>query len=110
MAKKAKKTNLEAIQLYIEPYELSEGKLEILLEEQGLQPDGDYDAVGDRPTMIKAVIRALYSLITLVEESDNGSKQRYDVDAIRDLIRYYEGGEDTQIKKMVRDATRDGIW
>lgn len=110
MAKKTKKTNLEAIQRYIEPYELSEGKLELLLEDQGLQPDGEYNSSNDRPMMIKAVIEALYSLITLIEESDNGSKQRYDIANIEKLIKHYKGEDQDEKKSMVRDATREGIW
>lgn len=109
MAKKAKKNNLEAIQAYIEPYELSEGKLELLLSEQGLLPEDEYDPIEGRQTMVLAVIEALYSVITLIEESDNGSKQRYDIANIEKLIRHYKG-EDSDGKKMVRDATREGIW
>lgn len=113
MASKVKMTNLVAIQNYIEPYELSEGKLGLLLMEQGLQSDGEYNVETDRIAMIRAVIEALYSVISLVEESDNGSKQRYDVDAIENLIKHYRrkiGDDSDEQKARVRDATREGIW
>lgn len=112
MAAREQKTNLVAIQCYIEPYELSEVKLELLLEDQGLQPDDIYNSADNKVSMIRAVIEALYSLISLEEESDNGSKQRYNVDAINKLIGHYKKQIDEQdeTKSMVRDATREGIW
>ena len=83
-------TNLEAIQHYIEPYEVSEGKLELLLAEQGLQAAFAYDAMRNKRPMYRAIIAALWSLITLAKEKDNGSEIAYDVDAIRDLIKHYQ--------------------
>lgn len=99
-------TNLEAIKNYIEPYEVSEGKLELLLSEQGLQVSLNYDAVGDKTPMYRAIVAALWSLITLTKEKDNGSELNYDVDAIRDLIKHYQGEiGDPVSKPKHRDIT-----
>lgn len=100
-------THLEALQNYILPYEVGEGKLELLLAEQGLQAEDDYNIKTSFRPMIKAVIDTLWSLITLEKEKDNGSEIMYDVDAIRDLIKYYQHkiGEDDEIKPKNIDIT-----
>ena len=100
-------TNLEAIRYYIEPYEVSEGKLEILLAEQGLQTTANYDPIADKSTMYTAVIAVLTSLITLKKEKDNGSEMDYDTDALQDLIGYYRKQLDDTIttKPQNRDIT-----
>lgn len=82
-------SNLEAIKNYILPYEVAEGKLELLLAEQGLQTDDNYD-VSDPKPMYRAVIEAFWHLITLKKEQDNGSTIEYDVDALKDLIDHYK--------------------
>ena len=83
-------TNLEALRHYIEPYEVSEGKMEILLTEQGLQTAAIYSPGNDRTQMYKAIIAVLQSLITLKKEKDNGSEVDYDTDAIKELLNYYQ--------------------
>lgn len=108
-------TNLEALQNYIEPYSLSEGKLELLLDEQGLQPSTKYNKTTCNEGVIKAAIEALYSVITITEESDNGSKVKYAVENVQKLINRLRAKiglepEDAGVKKMVRDATLEGIW
>lgn len=95
-------TNLGAIKAKMFPYELPEDTLEFVLLEQGLQPSGAYDNDKDHDSLIKAVISALYQLITLVKEKDNGSEMQYDPDAIMKLIKRYEGNE----KPRNRDMTR----
>ena len=96
-------TNLEAIRAKMVPYELPEETLQLLLDEQGLDPLGDYNR-GILPLIKKAAIEGLYQCMTLTEESDNGSKLKYDTDAIRDLIHHLE---DTEEKRPVQvDMTR----
>lgn len=108
-------TNLEAIQNYIEPYTLSDGKLELLLDEQGLQASKKYDRDTMQEAVIKAAIEGLYSVMTIQEESDNGSKVKYAVENVQKLINRLRKKiglepEELEAKKMVRDATMEGIW
>lgn len=99
-------TNLDAIKAKMFPYELPEDTLEFLLLEQGLESSGDYVA-GNHSALIGAVIGALYQLITLVKEKDNGSEMQYDPDQILALIKRYEN-EDPTKKPQNRDMTP--IW
>lgn len=96
-------TNLEAIKAKMFPYELPEDTLEFLLNEQELVPSDAYEAT-NRPLLIKAVIEALYQLLSLVKEKDNGSEMQYDPDGIRDMIKRLEG----PLKPQNRDMTH--IW
>lgn len=84
-------TNLEAARFHLLPYEVEDGKLELLLDEQGLQPNNDYNGrnKSNLKGVYKAVIDALYSLKTLKKEQDNGSTIEYDVDKIDDMINRY---------------------
>lgn len=103
-------TNLDAIKAKMYPYELPEETLSFLLEEQGLTPSEDYTRDDCWASLIRAVIRALWQLITLTKEKDNGSEIQYDVDAIKDLIKHYsdELGEEGEKRPQNRDMT--GIW
>ena len=101
------KTNLEAIKAKMFPYELPEDTLEFLLDEQGLEPSEAYSRDSNHGPLIKAVIAALYQLITLVKEKDNGSEMQYDPDQILALIKRYEN-EDPTKKPQNRDMTH--IW
>lgn len=102
----AKKTNLEAIKAKMFPYELPEDTLEFLLDEQELEPSEAYSR-DNHDALIKAVISALYQLITLVKEKDNGSEMQYDPDQILALIKRYEN-DDPAKKPQNRDMTH--IW
>lgn len=97
-------TNLEAIRAKMVPYELPEESLQLLLDEQGLEPSGVYSS-GFLPEIKKAVIEGLYQCLTLTEESDNGSKLKYDPDALKDLIHHIEG-EVLEKRPLQRDMTR----
>ena len=99
-------TNLEAIKAKMFPYELPEDTLEFLLEDRGLTPSDNYGA-GNRHDLLRAVIDALYQLLTLVKEKDNGSEMQYDPDQILALIRRYENQDPTK-KPQNRDMTP--IW
>lgn len=85
------------------PYELPEETLEFLLVEQDLVSSGTYSKA-NHEALIKAVISALYQLITLVKEKDNGSEMQYDTDQILALIKRYEN-EDPTKKPQNRDVT-----
>lgn len=101
-------TNLEAIKAKMFPYEIPEDTLNLALEERGLESSGTY-SVDNRQLFMKAVISALYQLITLVKEKDNGSEIQYDPDKILDLIKRYEKeDEDVNSKPQNRDMTH--IW
>lgn len=101
------RTNLDVVKAKMFPYELEEDTLEILLEDEGLEPSSAYSANDKRP-VIKAVINALYQLIVLVKEKDNGSEMQYDTDKILDLIHHYEKDEPVDKKPVNRDMTF--IW
>lgn len=81
-------TNLEALRALMRPYELSEDTCQILLEEQDLDVSDEYEKDNAKP-LYTAVVNALWQVITLTEESDNGSKQKYDISLIKDLIKRY---------------------
>lgn len=81
---------LDAIRAKIFPYELPDETLEFLLDEQGLQASEEYNKDTDRELLMKAVIAALYQLVSLSKEKDNGSEVQYNPDAIMQLIRRYE--------------------
>lgn len=83
-------TNLEAIRSYIEPYEVTDGKLRLHLEEVGLQPNQPYVAIRDLRTMGMAVIETLKSLLPLKQEKDNGSSITYDKDGLLALIKRWQ--------------------
>lgn len=99
-------TNLEAIKAKMFPYELPEDTLEFLLDEQELTASDAYSR-DNHPSLMKAVVAALYQLITLVKEKDNGSEMQYDPDQILALIKRYEN-EDPTKKPQNRDMTH--IW
>lgn len=91
------------------PYELPDETLEFLLDEQDLQASEEYDKDTDRELLMKAVIAALYQLISLSKEKDNGSEVQYNPDAIMQLIRRYEDELKPVEKRGVnRDMTH--IW
>lgn len=98
--------NLDAIKAKMFPYELPEDTLEFLLMEQGLTSSGVYSSE-NHSALMNAVISALYQLITLVKEKDNGSEMQYDPDQILALIRRYENQDPTK-KPQNRDMTP--IW
>lgn len=93
-------TNLEAIRAKMVPYELPEETLLLLLAEQGLQDSDSFD-IGMLPQVKKAAIEGLYQCMTLTEESDNGSKLKYDTDALKDLIRHLEGEAEKERPQQV---------
>lgn len=101
------RTNLEVAKAKMFPYELEEDTLEILLEDEGLDPSSTYSR-NDKQAVIKAVINALYQLITLEKEKDNGSEMQYDTDKILDLIHHYEKEDPVDKKPVNRDMTH--IW
>lgn len=91
------------------PYELPDETLEFLLDEQDLQASEEYNKDTDRELLMKAVIAALYQLISLSKEKDNGSEVQYNPDAIMQLIRRYEDELKPVEKRGVnRDMTH--IW
>ncbi len=83
-------TNIEALRALMRPYELAEDTCQILLLQQGLEASDDYEIEIDEKALYTAVIDALWHVITLTEESDNGSKQKYDISLIKDLIKRYQ--------------------
>lgn len=97
-------TNLEAIRAKMVPYELPEETLQLLLDEQELEPLGEYSR-GFLPVIKRATIEGLYQCLTLTEESDNGSKLKYDPDALKDLIHHLEDDEEKARPTQV-DMTR----
>lgn len=99
-------TNLDAIKAKMFPYELPEDTLEFLLDEQELTASDAYSR-DNHVSLMRAVIAALYQLITLVKEKDNGSEMQYDPDQILALIKRYEN-EDPTKKPQNRDMTH--IW
>jgi hypothetical protein len=100
---------LDAIRAKMFPYELPDETLEFLLDEQDLQASEEYDKDTDRELLMKAVIAALYQLISLSKEKDNGSEVQYNPDAIMQLIRRYEDELKPVEKRGVnRDMTH--IW
>lgn len=102
-------TLLGALQAKLFPYELPETTLELLLSEQELEPSGEYAPTKHKELLTKVVINALYQLVTLVKEKDNGSELQYDVDSIWLLIRRYENELKPESLRMVnRDMTH--IW
>ena len=94
------KTNLEAIKAKMFPYELPDDTLEFVLDEHDLEPSAAYNKDTDHDSLIKAIVAALYQLLTLVKEKDNGSEMQYDPDAIRALIKHYEGPQKPQNRDM----------
>lgn len=72
------------------PYELPDETLEFLLDEQDLQASEVYDKDEHRGALMTAVIAALYQVLTLSREKDNGSEVQYNADSIAKLIRRYE--------------------
>lgn len=101
--------NIDAIRAKMFPYELPEETLEFLLDEQGLNASDEYDKETDRISLMRAVISALYQLITLSREKDNGSEVQYNADAINTLIRRYENELKPESRRGVnRDMTH--IW
>lgn len=93
------KTNLEALKAKMFPYELPEDTLEFVLDEQELEPSEAY-VRENHGALIKAVVSALYQLLSLVKEKDNGSEMQYDPDGIRDLIKKYENAQKPQNRDM----------
>lgn len=88
------------------PYELPDETLEFLLDEQDLQASEVYDKDEHRSALMTAVITALYQLLTLSKEKDNGSEVQYNPDSIMSLIRRYENEINPQKKIGVnRDIT-----
>ena len=83
-------TNLDAIKAKMFPYELPDETVGFLLLEQGLNGSDSYNHENNHKSLIKAVIAALYQLISLVKEKDNGSEMQYDTDAILALIKHYK--------------------
>ena len=100
-------TNLDAIKAKMFPYELPEDTLEFLLLEQELEASANYNHKENHDALIQAVIAALYQLITLVKEKDNGSEMQYDPEQILALIKRYEKDDPTG-KPQNRDMTP--IW
>lgn len=101
--------NIEAIRAKMSPYELPEETLEFLLDEQDLQASEAYDKDTDREQLMKAVISALYQLIPLSKEKDNGSEVQYNTDAILSLIKRYEDELKPESKRSGnRDITH--LW
>lgn len=98
-------TNIEAIKAKMVPYELPEDTLQILLAEQGLQPLDEF-VIGLLPAIKAATIEGLYQCMTLTEESDNGSKLKYDTDALRDLIDHLKDEE----KKRPMQVDMSKYW
>lgn len=103
-------TNLEAIKAKMFPYELPEDTLEFLLDEQELTPSAAYSRADNHTSLLRAVIAALYQLITLAKEKDNGSEMQYDTDNLLALIKRYEQElpDDSSTKPQNRDMTH--IW
>lgn len=98
-------TNLEAIRSYIEPYEVTDGKLKLYLEEVGLQPNLAYNAQTQKPIMIPAIVAALRSLLPLKGEKDNGSSLTYDINGLLALIKWWEDQAEIKNKPQNRDMT-----
>ena len=101
---------LAAIQRYLEPYEVSDGKLEILLIEQGLQPNEEFRPADHKTMMYKALISALWSLVTLTKEKDNGSELNYDVSALKELIKHYQREIDEPIETKPQNRDMTHYW
>ncbi|MCM1443608.1 MAG: hypothetical protein NC083_08795 [Muribaculum sp.] len=99
-------TNLEALRALMRPYELSEDTCQILLMQQDLEPSDEYFRDNDKP-LYQAVVNALYQLMTLIEESDNGSKQKYDISLIQDLINRYRRKYDLEDEQEEKSLSSD---
>ena len=101
-------TNLDAIKAKMFPYELPEESLEFLLDEQGLEPSEAYSRNKNQRQLTMAVISALYQLLSLKKEKDNGSEVQYDPAALKSLIKRYEQECGISSRSINRDMT--GIW
>lgn len=100
-------TIIEAIRAKMYPYDMPEATLEFLLDEQGLQASDRYESLKHRAQLMQAAINALYQLMTLSKEKDNGSEIQYNADAISSLIRRYENELKPESKRSGnRDMTR----
>lgn len=100
-------TNIEALRALMRPYELAEDTCQILLLQQDLESSDEYSRDYEKQ-LYHAVVDALWQVITLTEESDNGSKQKYDVSLIRDLINRYSRKyeiDEVQEKSLNSDFT-----
>lgn len=101
--------NVDAIRAKLYPYELPEDTLNLLLSEQGLEGSDDYLPLTNKFQLLQAVISALYQLVTLTKEKDNGSEVQYDVDSIWVLINRYENESKPESKRSGnRDITH--LW
>lgn len=105
-------TNLDAIKAKMFPYEVPEETLEFLLDEQGLTSSAAYSRDANYHQLLRAIIQALYQLITLVKEKDNGSEIQYDPDAMQELIKRYSRELPDDENEIQRPQNRDmsEIW
>lgn len=83
-------TMIEALAAKLKPYVLPDDSLQVILLENGLEESDEYSGGTDKESLKSCLIQALRQCKTLTEESDNGSKQKYDPDALDDLINELE--------------------
>lgn len=104
-------TLIEVLRNKMYPYELPEGTLELLLIEQGFEDASEsFDLLEHGEAMRKANIEGLYQVITLTEESDNGSKLKYNVDAIKNRITHLQRPEEREEETKPLQIDKTHIW
>lgn len=104
-------TLIEVLRAKMYPYELPDDTLNILLLEQGVEDVEDsYEVSEHKEILRKATLDGLYQVLTLKEESDNGSTLKYDVDAIKDRISHYTKPEEADEETKPLQIDKTPIW
>jgi hypothetical protein len=98
-------TVIEALRAKMYPYELPEDTLQVILIDRDLEPSEAYDTIDHSLELKFATLEGLYQVLTLTEESDNGSKQKYDVDALMKRIGRLE--DELDVKNAVKPQHKD---
>lgn len=96
-------TYIEVLAAKLKPYVLPDDSLQVILIEHDLEESEEYSK-GDKDIMKECLIDALKQCKTLTEESDNGSKQKYDPDALEKLIGDLEDDKNSRPEQI--DLTR----
>ena len=89
----------------MEPYALSDDKVDLLAMNEGIDDvTEEYDPAVHKAQLRKIELAALWQLITLEREEDNGSTQTYDTDMIAKRIAALEE-DDVTIVPQNEDIT-----
>lgn len=83
-------TILEVVTARLKPYVLPDDSIQVLILDQGLDESDDYEPQIHKTVVSQVLIKALWQCISLTEESDNGSKQKYNTEALLKRIKNIE--------------------